>query len=1041
MKLFHELISDHAAAFPGKTAVMDQNGALSYRELDRLGNAFSYKLHCLGVMPGDAVAVYVPYAKEILTGGISVLRVGGIFIPLDYAYPEKRLEYILEDSGATAILTTHALWQEKPLGFPMEKVVFLDEPTDSDITFDGDGSLSEDSPALLLYTSGTTGKPKGVLHSQNMLLHIADCAKRYPDAALNADTRSGVMSSFPFVATMTFLIGPLVQGGTVCIAPPAARKDLGFLYQFIRESQVTHIFLPSGLAAIMAEDYDLSGVFVFAAGEKLRNFRALSPANVLINMYGSTETCAVVTNRIYGNEERIFVGQPFDNTRTMVVDESLRPVCNGENGELLISNSYMSKQYFRLPEQSAGKWVELDGTLWFRSGDRAVCHENGDIDILGRTDNMIKLRGFRIETGEVEAQIAAALPRLGRNDVGQLVVVVKSISGTDHLSCYYEASKELDKRAVKEEIAGYLAEYMVPDVWVRMDALPRNLNGKVMRNELPQPKRERKTAGVLDSEVIVRLLLTAADVLDTDFTISPEDRFTDIGGTSLNAMVYASALREQGIKISGAQVLQYNQFRKIAQAAEVVYEQLWSQEEYEAVRSDFAERGEHIRKVLPITPQQDEMLFEQILFPDTEGLRTVLFFQVDSVIAGQHLRNALDILAQENEELRSAIVFHGVSVIQQVITDRSIPLEIIEADQFESDALEAMRKHIAYTPIDLQYDSMIRFVCLHANGRSFLYVMVHSIAIRQEQIKSYLARLMDLLQADYPDDTSISGWYEILQMSLDSDEPAESAESAVRDRKTPVAKDVTEELCVYSENDGPKMVFVHTGNTGSEAYYRLADRIGDQVSFAVIEPFNLYHPQQAVYGIRNIAANYIRILKNYQPEGPYILGGWCYGGVVAHEMACQLEQAGEDVRYLFMLDSHALGNEKLREMSKGMLSEINAEYFETCPLFAELRENGMLEAMITNAAHVSEDLMNHMPSFYHGRVTYFKPELIPAGVTGDNFNYWNNMMKFEAGNFENYCSRDLMTIIHTPHEHDLMMDDPSLNIIVPEILKAVNQYR
>ena len=318
---------------------------------------------------------------------------------------------------------------------------------------------------------------------------------------------------------------------------------------------------------------------------------------------------------------------------------------------------------------------------------------------------------------------------------------------------------------------------------------------------------------------------------------------------------------------------------------------------------------------------------------------------------------------------------------------------------------------------------------------SYLYVMTHHIAVGQQQLKGYMARLMSVLEQYYPDDASISGWREMLELELES---GSEEEPKPQDKKPlDIKKDVPEDICVYSENDGPKVVFVHTGNTGSSAYYRLADRIGDKVSFAVIEPFNLYHPDKACYGIKNIAANYVRILKEHQPNGPYIIGGWCYGGVVAHEMACQLEQAGEEVKRLFMLDSHALGSKQLRELSKGMLSEINAEYFETCPLFAELRESGMLEAMINNAAHVSEDLMNHTPSFYHGDVTYFKPDQVPAGVTGDNLKYWNNMMLFEAGNFENYCDKDKLKIIHTPHEHDLMMDDPSLDIIVPEFFKAI----
>mgnify|MGYP007032358359 CR=1 FL=1 len=126
-------------------------------------------------------------------------------------------------------------------------------------------------------------------------------------------------------------------------------------------------------------------------------------------------------------------------------------------------------------------------------------------------------------------------------------------------------------------------------------------------------------------------------------------------------------------------------------------------------------------------------------------------------------------------------------------------------------------------------------------------------------------------------------------------------------------------------------------------------------------------------------------------------------------------------------------------MSKGMLSEVNAEYFETCPLFAELREAGMLEAMVNNAVNVAEDLTHHNPLFFDGSVTYFKPDQIPAGVTGDNRVYWTKMMEFEAGNYENYCNVEKLCIIHTPHEHDLMMDDASLDIIVPEIYSVLNR--
>ena len=1054
-QLLHERIAAYAAVNPAKSALCDVHGEISYGQLEAMSASIAGVLATAGVRQGNAVAVYVPYGKEILVGAVSALRAGGIYIPFDDGYPVERLESMLQDSEAAAILTTRKLWETKKLHFPEERVIFIDKAERTEnpelSTINCQLSITENSPAMLLYTSGTTGRPKGVLHTQMMMTHIVDWMNIHEGAEMNENTRTGVMSGISFVGTQMFLLGPLSKGGTVCFAPEMARKDVGFLYQFIQEAGITHIFLPAALAAIMAEDYDISGIFIFAAGEKLRNFKAHNPGNVLINSYGCTETSGVLSKKMFGDEERVLVGKPFANTQTLIVDEALQPVSPGEAGELLISNDFMSRSYFKLPEQSAEKWKTIDGVCWYRTGDRARYTEKGDVELLGRIDNMVKLHGFRIETGEVEAQIAKAISHLSSltsrpspntchpsEDVGQIVVVVKNLNGVDHLACYYEAKRELDKNSVKAEIANYLAEYMVPDVWVRMDAMPRNANGKVMRGELPNPKRERNITGVIDSEVLFRILTTAEDVLGTDIHIGPDERFTDVGGTSLAAMKYATALRQQGIKITGKQILQYNVFRKIAEVAEVAYEQLWSHEEYETICRDFAARGEHIKKVLPIANWQDEMLFRQLISPDSHSYRNVVFLQVDSIVREEHLREALDIIASENEQLRSAIVYHNMPIIQQVITDRKIPLEMLESNTYDIQTLRKLRDSLFNTPLDLQYSCMMKMVCLHANQRSFLYVLTHNIAISQQQLRHYLSRLMRVLAGHYPDDVSISGWVELLEAPLSSTE-GDTIASANKTNEAPSAAVKGAPICVYSQNDGPKIVFVHTANTGSDAYYQLADRIADTMSFAVIEPYNLYHPDDVRRSIKNIAANYVRILKDYQPEGPYILGGWCYGGIVAHEMACQLRQAGEEVEHLIMLDSHALGNDNLREMSKSMFSEVNVAYFETCPLFAELREAGMLDAMVTNSANVADDLMHHSPSFFDGNVTYFKPDQIPAGVTGDNKKYWSKMMEFDAGNFENYCDKSKLRIIHTPHEHDLMMDDASLDIIVPELYKILSK--
>ena len=1035
MKLIHELITEYAGCCPEKTALSDPDGKISYGEFEKKTAYLCARLSALGFSAGDAAAVYVPYTKDIMTGAFSVLRSGGVYIPFDDAYPAERLEYMLKDSEAQAILTVHELWEKKKLDFPEDRVIFMDDPSETDDAECAKAVLNEDSPAMLLYTSGTTGNPKGVLHTHRMLLHIADWIDIHEDAAMDGNTCSGVMSSFSFVGSCMFLFGPLRRGGSVCFAPDAARKDLGFLYQFLKDNKITHIFLPSSLAAILAEDYDISGMYIFAAGEKLRNFRPHTKGSFLINSYGSTELSGVLSKKIFGDEERILIGRASSDTKTLIADEDQRPVEPGNAGELLISTSHMSRRYWKMPELTAQKWIQIEGVTWFRTGDRAVCTPEGDFELLGRTDNMIKLRGFRIETGEVEARIGSALEKTDRTGVGQIVVTVKTVGGSEKLVCYYEAKQDLDSRAVEANISEHLAPYMIPDLWVRVDAMPRNANGKVMRNELPLPRIEKQVLGALDSEVTARVLWTVADVLGIDFFISPDDRFTDLGGTSLTSMKLASALREQGIRISSSDILKLNVLDRIAKEADVAYEQFWSQKEYEAVKKDFADRGERIRKVLPVSARQDEMLFMELLHPDRPDSRYMWFLLIDSPVSEEDMRKALDVISEENEELRSSVVFHDVSVIQQVVTDRKIPLRMMEIDSFGADEMAKIRKQFFSSPIDLQRDSLMNAGIVHTPDRNFIILDAHSFAFTQDQVGSYVKRIMEVLEKKYPEDISIRDWLEVLEFGALADENENLENTAIRKPEL-LKKEAPGEICIYSENSGPKLFFVHTGNTGSEAYYRLAARIGNDISFAVVEPFNLYHPKEAVYGIKNIAANYIRIIKTVQPEGPYLLGGWCYGGVVAHEMACQLEKAGDKVLYLFMLDSHALGNEKLRGISKGMFEMTNRDYFETCPLFAELRENGMLDAIVNNAAHVSKDLFEHVPSFFDGNVIYFKPEEVPAGISGDNLEYWKKMMEFDAGNYENYCSRDKLTIIHTPHEHDLMMDDVSLDIIAPKILEA-----
>lgn len=1034
MKHIYDYTDEYAQINPEKVALSDENGFLTYAELVRKSKALAAKLSSLGVQVGESVAVYVPYVKEIVLGTFAAIRCGGVYVPMDINYPMERLDYILKDSKAVAVLTLHLAWEEKPLDYPADRVIFMDDEVElAEYT---SPNVSMDSPAFILYTSGTTGRPKGVVLPHMNFVTLMDFTSVNEGTKITEDTRAGIISGLTFSGTTLILYSPLMYGGTSILAPLPIRKDLDLLNEFLRKEKITHIFMGSSLAATMVEHFDCSGINIFAGGEKLRHFNPISKNTGIINTYGCTEMGGMLSTIVYGNEEMIPNGLVAPDSKALIVDEELNPVKEGEVGEFIISNNRMAHEYLGLPEQTKAKWIKLDNRVWYRTGDRAKCSNDGNYYILGRCDNMVKLHGFRIETGEVEAQIGKAAAQIG-SDANNIVVVVKCVNEIEHLVCYYEGRTELDEEQIVNEISKNLASYMVPDIFVRLDAMPRNANGKVMRDKLPQPKSRVSAPGIIYNEVEARVVEAVAYVLRIKQYISPEDGFAQLGGTSLQAMELANVLRNMGIRIGSADILKLNMIRDIAAKAEISYERLWSDEEYAKIKADFASRKEKIVKVKPITPMQDELLFESIIHPDEEGLRRVFMLQMDSLVDETELRAAVNSACEKYEDLRSAIVFHDVTVFQQVITNREVPIQMVEIKGEDYSKLYSLYRALKARPADLQKQSLVQVVCVHREGDSILFVLDHLAKYNMAFARKYLFEFMRVLGDMHPQDESIKGWKELFEMGILNEQPNVDAQSGKKilkySEKCPKRID---DIYVYSKEPKAKMVFVHTGNTGSEAYFNFAERIKRDFAFSIIEPYNLYHPDKAKYGIKNIAKKYIEILKKHQPQGPYILGGWCYGGIVAHEMACQMQALGEKVEMLIMLDSHVVMDEDTRKAAEDMHSEVSREYFESEPLFEGMRQSGMLEALIQNSKYVSYDMMTHVPSFYSGKCLYFKPEVIPQNVGGGK-KYWEKMLtEFDAGGFENFIKRENLELVKTPHEHDCMMDSESLDIIVPKIYRA-----
>ncbi len=1041
--LFHEHFSGLAKATPAHPALCDEQGTLTYREADELTNALAASLKEAGLGAGEAVAIFVSRQKEILVGAIAVMKAGGVYLPLDEGYPDERLSYMMEDAGARFVLADRTLAEERKEAFAGRQIFYFDQARPLPVFTPV--SRCADDPVMILYTSGTTGKPKGVVHRHALLQNVNDWTANHEGLTFSEDSHMGIMSGFTFVATNVFMFGTLQRGGTVHIAPNGVKQNIDVLYAYIREKGITHIFMPSSLTAAMAEEYDLSGITLFAGGEKMRNFTPCSRETRVYNMYGSTELATIFSIRVHGDETIMPIGYLTKGDHALLMDEELHPVKEGEAGELLLCDPRMSHQYLNLPEQTAAKWIEIDGKLYFRTGDRMRRDEKGIYYILGRMDNMVKLRGFRIETGEVETQVSKTFAELGMA-AGQVVVVLRTVNGIDHLACYYESTETFDEKKVTEALARFLPSYMMPDLWTAVEAMPRNANGKVIRAELPEPALQLHFLGAIYSEAELRVVEAACAVLHLEGAVDPDDSFVQLGGDSLRAMELASMLGEQGIRISGAKILALDSLREIARAAQIHYERLWTVEEYERVKYAYLAHGEHICQVLPLSAKQDDLLCQQLIHPDRLVSDNRFFFALESRLREEDLRQVMDTLTQDHPEMRASVACRDVSVFQCVITDRKIPITMIHSREADIAAAYArLCREEETKPFDLQFSPMFRVSCLdRSDGPSCLLVTANKAAYEMPVLRRLFARMMELLQHFYPEDQEIASWKELFVQAVETDregfgeEGKEWQEGHQAEDLSVPGRGEDKEIFIYSHKPEKKLFFVHTGNTGSSAYYQLAQRIKEDYSFAVVEPYNLYHREDIRHGIPQIASRYIEIIKKYQPQGPYILGGWCYGGVVAHEMACQLEEQGEKVEQLILLDAHALASQEMRQLAAPMQAGVGRSYFETCPLFKELRENGMLEAVVENAAQVTADLNAHVPKIYHGAVTYFKPEHTPAAAEGEVLQYWQEMMKKQAGNYENYCEKDKLTVTLTPREHDEMMEPDSLDIIVPKLHEVLD---
>jgi len=555
--LVHELFSAHARQSPESVAIVMGERRLTYGEIEARSNRLAHHLRSLGVGPEVRVGICAERTPERVVGIVAVLKAGGAYVSLDPSYPRERLVYLLEDARTPVLLTESRFLDRMPE--PAATVVVLDRE------FEGDGlrapevELGPENLAYVIYTSGSTGRPKGVAVPHRGLLNLVHW--HVETYGVTSADRGTLVASPAFDASVWELWPLLAAGAGAWIPDEETRLSAPRLLRWWAEQGITVAFLPTQLAeAVMGEISEaeipagLALRTLVVGGDRLHRAPWPETPFRLVNHYGPSEysvvtTAAPVPPGLAGAPP---IGRAISNTRVYVLDGSLRPVAKGVPGELYVGGAGLARGYLGRPELTAERFVPdpwQPEARMYRTGDLARWLPDGNLDFLGRIDHQVKLRGMRVELGEIETVLAR---HPGVLEVA--VLVREDRPGDRRLTAYVVCGGGGGEGPpLVDELRGFLdrelPSYMVPQDWVCLDALPLTPNGKVDRRALPAPDRRIETMVAPRTPLEELVAEIWAEVLYLD-RVGIHDSFWDLGGHSLLATKVLARVNESfGIEL------------------------------------------------------------------------------------------------------------------------------------------------------------------------------------------------------------------------------------------------------------------------------------------------------------------------------------------------------------------------------------------------------------------------------------------------------------------------------------------------------------
>ncbi|NEW09936.1 amino acid adenylation domain-containing protein, partial [Paenibacillus sp. SYP-B3998] len=689
----HQLFEEQAERNAEALAVVYEDKQWTYRELNERANRLARTLQARGVQAEQLVGILAERSLDMVVGILAILKAGGAYVPIDPEYPEDRIRYMLEDSGAQVLLLQAHL-QEK-VAFEGAFVLLDDEQsyhkTSSNLT-----PINQSTDvAYVIYTSGTTGKPKGTLIEHKNVVRLLFNSKNLFD--FEASDTWTLFHSFCFDFSVWEMYGALLYGGKLVVVPSLTAKNPAQFLRLLSEQQVTILNqTPTSFYQLLREALAASGAElrirkVIFGGEALspqllKDWRAKYPNTQLINMYGITETTVHVTYKeiteVEIEQAKSNIGYPIPTLRVYVLDANRKNVPMGVAGEMYVAGDGLARGYLHRPDLTAEKFVDNPfepGERMYRTGDLARWLPDGNIEYLGRIDHQVKIRGYRIELGEVEAQLQKV------ESVQEALVIARADDdGEKQLCAYFVADRPLTVSELRGTLSQGMPSYMIPSYFVQLVQMPLTSNGKVDRKALPAPESSVNTGATYTAPrtpLEVKLVRIWQEVLGLE-KVGVKDNFFDLGGHSLRATTLVSKVHQElNVDLSLRDVFRFSKIEELAQLISGMEQQAYSEiplaEESDCYQVSSAQKRLYILHQLEGAEQSYNMPGVMMLEGDLNRARFEEAFQ--SLIA-------------RHETLRTGFEMVNGEPVQQIQREVSFAVAYMQASAQE--AGEVVRRFV-----------------------------------------------------------------------------------------------------------------------------------------------------------------------------------------------------------------------------------------------------------------------------------------------------------------------------------------------------------